>query len=726
MNKNFIKQDQYGINFQYSRNQASPLDPHSVITSYADLTGDFLKQVNTYPGQLVALADDISNPSGFTVAAKDRQHQGLYWVTNGDNAGKAVFTTYKLATTYESNISYEKIWNTVKIAYTKTFEPWASYITTFNNNVVGWTYKTITTTIYPAVFGSNWKTASWEYNKDSLMYKMSYVNTTVFAALNDLHTFVWDSISPTVNALVTYTNKTLGPAIDTLKSNYDSLYNLTYWTLLPTVNALVTYTNDTLGPAIDTLEDYTKHSIAPSLSAAISYEETTRNMLIAMLPDMPYYKPKYSDFNFSYAESDGPDRTFTQTYSNNTTYNYFCVEYGTSFDKIPQFNIKFGWKNTVPFVYADKALYTYIENNSKFPDGVNLTHLGYTNLIGSQTMPTGSSFDAVWRMSVTLLPDNTANTWYISTNTYTIETSAPTATISSIGKYDNQWSRLYTNRPYYFNISDSSSMVEYETTMKPLCTYDGANICFAGIKHLVSLDATIYYSGPQKTFYDSLAKKNIFIESTANMWDTDAFSLKSENNVNVKQAILCYSGFRVYYGLFNLTSDVLNTGSNYSNIIKYIINGGTKPSSLNKSTVKDTLVTYASDSGLPRSLTAKYFGSSEMGVSEWGETTGRNCCFIGFPTNFFKYTQLNTDLKQVWEGKFSGTGAWGTFGAAGTDPQNYIIDNVSISATYKTLNYTFIIAKTTLPFKFGSSNSGGYGLRLTCQQYGLNNYTENV
>ena len=115
-----------------------------------------------------------------------------------------------------------------------------------------------------------------------------------------------------------------------------------------------------------------------------------------------------------------------------------------------------------------------------------------------------------------------------------------------------------------------------------------------------------------------------------------------------------------------------------------------------------------------------------MGVSEWGETTGRNCCFIGFPTNFFKYTQLNTDLKQVWEGKFSGTGAWGTFGAAGTDPQNYIIDKVSIQATYRTMNYTFIIAKTTLPFKFGSSNSGGYGLRLTCQQYDLNNYTKNV
>ena len=638
MNKNFIKQDQYGINFQYSRNQASPLDPHSVITSYSDLTGDFLKQVNTYPGQLVALADDISNSSGITLSPNDRQHQGLYWVTNGDNAGKAIFTTYKLSTTYESNISYDRIWNTVKIAYTKTFEPWASYI-----------------------------------------------NAYVFNTINDLHNFAWNTIWPDVNFLRTYTSATLGAAVD-------ALHKYTFKTVIP-------------------------------------YEETTREMLMAMLPDMPYYKPKYSDFNFSYAENDGTDGTFTQTYSNNATYNYFCVEYGTYYAYIPQLNIKFNWKNTAPFVNADKALYTYIENNSKFPTNINLSHLGYTNLIGSQTREASGSFAAKWDFFVTLMPQSSNNvvTRYIYTKGDEYESSAPDAQISSIGKYTSTFSRLTQNDPYYFNIGNNPYQ---ENTVMPLFdsgSTDGTSIDFSGMSTLVSLYANIYYSGPQKTFYDSLANKNIFIESTANMWDTDMYALKSNNVVNVSQFIQCYSGFRVYYGLFNLTSDVLNTGDNYKNIIKYIINGVTKPSSLNKSTVKNPLVTYASDSGLPRSLSTKYFGSSEMGVSEWGETTGRNCCFIGFPTNFFNYTQIDTSLHQVWEGKFSGTGSWGTFGAAGTDTQNYIINNVDITSSYgKTVNYTFVIAKTTLPFKFGASNSSGYGLRLTCQQTGLNHYNQDI
>ena len=642
MNKNFIKQDQYGINFQYSRNQASPLDPHSVITSYTDLTGEFLKQVNTYPGQLVALADDISNDSGITLSPKDRQHQGLYWVTNGDNAGQAVFTTYKLATTYDSNISYDRIWNTVKIAYTQTFEPWASYITNFNNNVVKYAVNAIDNTINPAI---------------------NYLNT---------------------------------------------------------------YTSATLGAAVDALHKYTFKTVIP-------YEETTREMLMAMLPDMPYYKPKYSDFNFSYAENDGTNRTFTQTYYNNATYNYFCVEYGTYYTSIPQLNIKFNWKNTAPFVKADKALYTYIEKNSKFPSGINLSHLGYTNFIGSQTMNDGDALKASWGFTVTVLPKSnpqSTHEWYITTTDDTASSSAPDAEISSIGKYTSSSSRLTQNGPYYFNISESSSLVEQENTMMPL--YDSGSttvnsIDFSGMLPLASLWAKIYYSGPQKTFYDSLANKNIFIESTANMWDTDMYALNGNNAVSVSQYIHCYSGFKVYYGLFNLTSDVLDTGDNYKNIIKYIINSGTKPSSFNKSIVKSALVTYASDSGLPRSLSTKYFGSSEMGVTEWGETTGRNCCFIGFPSKFFNYTQIDTSLRQVWEGKFSGTGSWGTFGAAGTDPQNYIINNVSITiSTGKTVNYTFVIAKTTLPFKFGGSNSSGYGLRATCQQTGLNNFNTDI
>ena len=668
MNKNFIKQDQYGINFQYSRNQASPLDPHSVITSYADLTGDFLKQVNTYPGQLVALADDISNSSGITLSPADRQHQGLYWVTNGDNAGKAIFTTYKLSTTYESNISYDRIWNTVKIAYTKTFEPLASYITTY-----------------------------------------------VFNTINDLHNFTWDTILPNVNFIRTYTSGTLGPQIDYLNT-------YTSDTLGAAVDKLNTYTSDTLGAAVDALHKYTFKTVIP-------YEETTREMLMAMLPDMPYYKPKYSDFNFSYAENNGTDRTFTQTYSNNATYNYFCVEYGAYYTNIPQLNIKFNWKNTAPFVNADKALYTYIENNSKFPTDINLSHLGYTNLIGSQTRAATGSFAAKWDFCVTLMPQSSHNvvTRYITTKGDEYESSAPEAQISSIYKYTSAFSRLTQNGPYYFNIGNNPYQ---SNTMMPLFesgSTAGNSIDFSGMLMLVSLYANIYYSGPQKTFYDSLANKNIFIESTANMWDTDMYALTSNNVVNVSQFIQCYSGFSVYYGLFNLTSDVLNIGDNYKNIIKYIINGGTKPSSFNKSTVKNTLVTYASDSGLPRSLSTKYFGSSEMGVSEWGETTGRNCCFIGFPTKFFNYTQIDTSLHQVWEGKFSGTGSWGTFGAAGTDPQNYIINNVDIMiSTGKTVNYTFVIAKTTLPFKFGGSNSSGYGLRATCQQTGLNYYNQDI
>ena len=715
MNKNFIKQDQYGINFQYSRNQASPLDPHSVITSYSDLTGEFLKQVNTYPGQLVALADDISNDSGITLSPKDRQHQGLYWVTNGDNAGQADFTTYKLATTYDSNISYDRIWNTVKIAYTKTFQPWASYITNFNNTVVKYATNTINNTINPALFGAYWEKSSWTSNEDSLMYKVSYINDSVFPALNDLHTFAWNTIWPYTLFLNTYTTGTLGPQIDKLTSYANT-------TLGSQIDKLNTYTSDTLGAAVDALHNYTFKTVIP-------YEETTREMLMAMLPDMPYYKPKYSDFNFSYAGNNG---TFTQTYSNNATYNYFCVEYGTYYTSIPQLNIKFNWKNTAPFVKADKALYTYIEKNSKFPSNINLSHLGYTNFIGSQTMNDGDSLKASWGFTVTLMPQSShiVNTWYITTMDDTASSSAPDAEISSIGKYTSSSSRLTQNGPYYFNISKSSSLVKQENTMMPL--YDNSSspvnsIDFSGMSTLVSLFANIYYSGPQKTFYDSLANKNIFIESTANMWNTDMYALNSSNYVSVSQFIQCYSGFKVYYGLFNLTSDVLNTGDNYKNIIKYIINSGTKPSGFNKSILKSALVTYASDSGLPRSLSTKYFGSSEMGVTEWGETTGRNCCFIGFPSKFFNYTQIDTSLRQVWEGKFSGTGSWGTFGAAGTDPQNYIIDNVSITiSTGKTVNYTFIIAKTTLPFKFGGSNSSGYGLRATCQQTGLNNYNQDI
>lgn len=683
MNDNFQERKKVSQLYMFDREGRFPYDPTSIVTSYNDLQNIINDSTKIYPGQTIALADDITL-NGITVAPSDRQHQGLYWVTNGDNKGQAKFTTYKLATTYDNNISYDRIWNTVKIAYTKTFEPWASYITTFNNIVVKYATNTINNTINPALFGENWKKQSWQNNSDSIAYRVSYLWITTVPALNDLHKYVWKTLTP-------------------------DFTNLKY------------IVNESLAPDLVYLDTYVRGTITPSLSAAITYEEATRNMLLASLPDMPYYEPKYSDFNFSYADSNGNNLNFTSTYSNNTTYHYFTVEYGAYLPDIKQFNLKFNWKNTVPFIKADQALYTYIKKYSKLPDNVNLSHLGYTNVIGSQTMNTGGSFYASWSVCVTLFPSQETSTFYISTRSDAISSSAPNASISSIGQYDNGVSRLTNNRPYYFNISDNSGTVKQENTMMPLLTYRDDHINFKGIKPIAELNAIIYYSAPQKTFYESLANKNIFIESTSNMWSTEMYALKSNNNINVHQIINIYSGFKVYYGLFNLSSNVLNTGTNYADIIKYIINSGTKPSSLNKSLLKNTLVTYASDSGLPRNLTTKYFGSSEIGVGSWGENTGRNCCFIGFPTKFFKYNELNTNLNQVFEGKFSGTGSWGTFGADGTDLQNYIIDNVAIkSSSGYTVNYTFIIAKTTLVFKFGGSSSSGYGLRLTCQQTNLN------
>lgn len=136
MNENFKKINKNNFLYQFYRSDRFPMDPDSVVTSYTDLK-NMLTDVNRlYPGQIVALADDIQSSDGIKVAADDRQHMGLYWVTNStakNPTDYSALTTYKLATQYETDTKINKVTEDVEKNITPKLESITSYAYTSRN-----------------------------------------------------------------------------------------------------------------------------------------------------------------------------------------------------------------------------------------------------------------------------------------------------------------------------------------------------------------------------------------------------------------------------------------------------------------------------------------------------------------------------------------------------------------------------------------------------------------
>lgn len=136
MNENFKKINKNNFLYQFYRSDRFPMDPDSVVTSYNDLK-NMLTDVNRlYPGQIVALADDIQSSDGIKVASDDRQHMGLYWVTNSTEKNPTDYntlTTYKLATQYETDVKISKVTEDVEKNITPKLDSITSYAYTSRN-----------------------------------------------------------------------------------------------------------------------------------------------------------------------------------------------------------------------------------------------------------------------------------------------------------------------------------------------------------------------------------------------------------------------------------------------------------------------------------------------------------------------------------------------------------------------------------------------------------------
>lgn len=195
MNENFKKINKNNFLYQFYRSDRFPMDPDSVVTSYTDLK-NMLTDVNRlYPGQIVALADDIQSSDGIKVAADDRQHIGLYWVTNStekDTTDYTTLTTYKLATQYETDVKINKVSYDVEKTITPKLDSITSYAYTSRNM--------LNALVTPAEY----------YKPDSSCVVMTNVTKTVaiggYLSFSDNSvTCVWNKNKPLYHTLYIYT-----------------------------------------------------------------------------------------------------------------------------------------------------------------------------------------------------------------------------------------------------------------------------------------------------------------------------------------------------------------------------------------------------------------------------------------------------------------------------------------------------------------------------------------
>lgn len=613
MNTNFKNTAKNGLLYEMQRSGRWPIDPESVVTSYQDLKDILTERLNIYPGQTIALADDVTD-SGITLSPTDRKEEGIYWITN-QTAGETDLVAYRLATTKEvqegSSTSYNTLWNTIRDSYTNL-------------------YNDITSS----------------------------------------YTQIWN----TVNV------------------SYNNIYKEVTQTVIP-------------------------------------YSELTREMLLAMLPDMEYFAPQASDFGFAYLD-DGVICDFEHDSAYNSCYlKKTYGDYGPGGIR----RLTFKWMNTAPYYQAEDYIYKYTSTNSRLPDDFKLSFLGYTQCLSASS----TQYNPVWQVSASEFsesgtPSQLTTSFYITrTLKENQKSNTGISSIETISICDGKTRAAGGANQCMFNMSsltpsvlpaDDTSKVPTIDILTPSSTSNP--LMFSGKLTLATLNATVYYAGPQKTFVKSLADQNIFVESTKKMWSKDSFAFNANNKITLSKSLTLYVGFPLYYGLFSLSSDLKNESSNYEDILKYIINStGTKPSALsNFKKSGDVLVTSQSNTGLSTTAnTWNYYGSSNIGTTSWGSGAVRNCCFIGFPTAYFNYVNNNTSTNQVWWCKFSGTAAWSLFPTSDGDSNNYIINtDIKVGNTSVSVPYTFIVAKSTLEFKFGGASDSGFGLKLQCNQKGLN------
>lgn len=630
MNQNFKKQQKNGLFSQMERTGRFPIDPDTVVTSYTDLQNILKENDKVYPGMIIALSDDVSEPNGIKVPDADREHMGLYWVTN-DTSGSENFVSYKLATVVDADsrsmLSYEKLWN-------------------------------------------------------------------------DINEYTTSSLNPLINTTV--------PGLE------DEVNSLSY--------DITNY--------IDGVYKYLDVSIEPAIYDAISYEKTTRNMLMAFLPEEQYFPPTTNDFNLCYNLYGNLQRFSYIIKSDGEKYYYDNVEYHAKYSKY----IKLIWENTAPrFNIYDVFDEIFIEQTA-MPRMFLNSYLGYTNIIYNRDNITDGIVvkpnTAYWNYNYTYINENTSEI------TKNLNDIIHTSNVNNIiYSYYNEWADDWThyldgsesNITRYATWHDEGKSYYYEF----LIQHDNQDFDYfpisnnihvlntAGKIQLIYMDLPIYYCGAQKKLYSNLIKGNVFIPSTSGAWNTNDYNVIHFNDkINIKLSLNIYIGFKLKYGVFGLDTNVSDT-SIIQSIIEYLIGSTeTKPSvTISDSKIStDNLVTGMLTDILKTSNSMVYFGKNKIGIDSFNSGT-KKYFFIGFPTNYFEYTKLNSDdnIQQVFEAKFSGTGSWGTFGTDDTDPCNYIINNITIND----INYTFIVAKTNLDFKFGGESSDGYGVRLTCRQKGL-------
>lgn len=226
---------------------------------------------------------------------------------------------------------------------------------------------------------------------------------------------------------------------------------------------------------VDTKGNVTSYSISntkldTSYVTTLGPKANLNDTLSALLDEAKYYKPTIDDFTLDVNDH-------TVEYDINTT--------------IPPKEVILTWNKNKPF-YKTTYIYTYINNNSKLPNNVSLSQLGYTSAILSGTFSSGVFYDK-----------------------YT----SPILDEISWTDSDTQLVPIYggTTSPYKFVI--------HKNTSKPIDTPQ------LGYYDLVKdLTITINYDKSQISYYSQLANKDIFVISDKNKFDSGSFSINSLNH----------------------------------------------------------------------------------------------------------------------------------------------------------------------------------------------------
>lgn len=355
---------------------------------------------------------------------------------------------------------------------------------------------------------------------------------------------------------------------------------------------------------------------------------------------------------------------------------------GTSFN---DFTVSMTWSSNTKPKYQTEYIYSYIKKNNKFPNGISMSVLGYTNCLVCSNGKTDNY--------------NSNLDYFINIHTSQTETVKVDITYNKLPERDeNNLIPIYNgNNNMSFSIGGSTSYTIKGfklDTDKP------------GVFYLTNTTIPVYYDTPQLNYFNQLAERGAYTFSDSKAW-------KTVQSTNVSINIPVYFGYYFIYGIFtsntNYTDKIPDT-----EIIDAMNSTVGGSGNLTNTKIFYKIVTCKCNTGyLPTGNSTIYFGKSKMGCDSYSD--GKVKYFIiAFPEGYINVTNAESDPIKIL------TAASPVESPIDTQRTTTIDWTHSLYTNNKNIKYRVFVGKMNVStIYFGNETSTNENIRVTMNQTGL-------